>query len=322
MFALGAIVIVAGFSYDHADFALRLMEKEQRTYAISEANAFDWRVFLSAAALLFSSFIGFDSIAQAGGEARNPTRSLPLAIGLAILVVGSFYFLFTAAVYHAVPWTFVAQEALTRDISAPGMLSYLLPAGLSVAILAGAAVALINDLPAMLLAVSRLMFAWAEDGIFPARIARVHRRFNTPHLALVVSGSIASLGVLGSHFAGDFFLGIDIMVTAMMVNFLLVCLTLVTLPRVNPLLASRVTLLKHSVTQKVVGWAGTLVLGGFLLIHVWKDLSAPVAAWYFHSSLVWLIVMILGSVLFFTKLRSLRNSGTNIEALFSSLPEQ
>ena len=39
---------------------------------------------------------------------------------------------------------------------------------------AGAAIALINDLPAMLLAVSRLMFAWAEDGIFPRWIARVH----------------------------------------------------------------------------------------------------------------------------------------------------
>ena len=322
MFALGAIVVVAGFSHDHADFALKLMEKEGRVPPGEAANAFDWRVFLSAAALLFSSFIGFDSIAQAGGEARNPTRSLPLAIALAILIVGSFYFLFTAAVYHAVPWSFVAQEAMARDISAPGMLSYLLPAGLSVAILAGAAVALINDLPAMLLAVSRLMFAWAEDGIFPARIARVHRRFHTPHLALMVSGSIASIGVLGSHFAGDFFLGIDIMVTAMMVNFLLMCLTVVTLPQVNPQLASRVTLLKHRGVQKLLGWAGTLVLAGFLCIHVWKDLSAPVAAWYFHSSLVWLIVMALGSVLFFTKLRSLKNSGTDVKELFSRLPEQ
>ena len=70
----------------------------------------------------------------------------------------------------------------------------------------------------MLLSVSRLMFAWAEDGIFPSVVARVHSRFHTPHLALAVSGTIASIGVLGSHFAGDFFLGIDIMVTAMMVT--------------------------------------------------------------------------------------------------------
>jgi APA family basic amino acid/polyamine antiporter len=322
MFGLGAIVIFAGFAYDHSDFAQRLMEKEGRLHPVGEASAFDWKVFLSAAALLFSSFIGFDSIAQAGGEARNPTRALPLAIGLAVVTVGSFYFLFTAAVYHAVPWSFVAQEAMTRDISAPGMLSYLLPASLGVAILAGAAVALINDLPAMLLAVSRLMFAWAEDGIFPARIASVHPRFNTPHLALMVSGSIASFGVLGSHFAGDFFLGIDIMVTAMMVNFLLMCLTLVTLPSVNPSLAIEVTLIKRRSLQKLLGWLGTVVLAGFLCIHVWKDLSASVEAWYFHSSLVWLAVMALGSVVFFVKLGALRKSGTDIQALFSRLPEE
>lgn len=321
MFASGAIVIVAGLSHDHADFAKALLEKDGTVHQAGEANTFDWRVFLSASALLFSSFIGFDSIAQAGGEAKNPGRSLPLAIGLAITIVGSFYFLFTYAVYHAVPWTFIAQEAMSKDISAPGMLSYLLPGPLSVAILAGAAIALINDLPAMLLSVSRLMFAWAEDGIFPNRIAAVHKRYNTPHVALIGSGVIASVGVLGSHYAGDFFLGIDIMVTAMMVNFLLMCITLITLPRVNPELAARIIFLKNRRLQAMLGWAGAIFLSGFLFVHIWKDMTSTVDAWYFHSTLVWLIVMAMGSVLYFTKLRSLRNSGIDTKELFNKLPE-
>ena len=87
----------------------------------------------------------------------------------------------------------------------------------------GAAVALVNDLPAMLLSVSRLMFAWASDGIFPAFVARVHPLFHTPYSALILSGVVATIGILGSHFAGDFFLGVDIMVTSMLVNFLLMC---------------------------------------------------------------------------------------------------
>jgi APA family basic amino acid/polyamine antiporter len=322
MFALGAIVIVTGFAHDHADFGQALQAQDGRTITLDEVAELDWKLFLSAAALLFASFIGFDSIAQAGGEARNPTRNLPLAIGLAIAIVGGYYFLFTAAVYHAVPWSFVAEEAVARDISAPGLLAYLLPTGLSVAILAGAAIALINDLPAMLLAVSRLTFAWAEDGIFPSGIAAVHPRFHTPHRALVLSGSIASLGVLGSHFAGDFFLGIDIMVTAMTVNFLLMCLTLLTLPRVNPALASQMSLLRHDGTRKIVAWSGTLLLTGFLCIHLWKDLATPAAAWYFHSSLVWLIVMALGSVVFFVKLAELKRSGADIGQHFRGLPEQ
>jgi APA family basic amino acid/polyamine antiporter len=322
MFALGAIVIVAGLLNDHSDFARALMEKENRAVPEGIAHPFDWKIFLSASALLFSSFIGFDSIAQAGGEAKNPGKNLPLAIAVALLTVGGFYFLFTFAVYHAVPWSFIASEAMARDISAPGMLTYLLPAGLSVAILTGAAVALINDLPAMLLSVSRLMFAWAEDGIFPKTIARVHQRFHTPHFALAASGAIASLGVIGSHFAGDFFLGIDIMVTAMMVNFLLMCVTLISLPRVNPSLASGITVIKSRNHQLLLGWAGTIFLSLFLVVHVWKDLNATADAWYFHSTPVWLIVMALGSALFFIKISLLKRSGADVEALFNRLPDE
>ena len=87
MFALGAVVIIAGLHFDHADFALALTESEGRTVPAMTSKPMELKVFLSASALLFASFIGFDSIAQAGGEARDPTRSLPLAIGLAISIV-------------------------------------------------------------------------------------------------------------------------------------------------------------------------------------------------------------------------------------------
>ena len=147
---------------------------------------------LAASAILFSSFIGFDSIAQAGGEAKNPERALPLAIGIAIVTVGTFYMLFTAAVYNTVPWAFIAERAQTQDLTAPGLLGYVLEPQWTVLIVAGAAIALINDLPAMLLAVSRLMFAWAEDGIFPRRLASVHQTRRTPHIAILLSGAMAS----------------------------------------------------------------------------------------------------------------------------------
>jgi APA family basic amino acid/polyamine antiporter len=321
MFGLGGIVIVAGFSFDHADFSAAVLEQEGRIVDGGRKAEWRWMSFLSAAAVLFASFIGFDAIAQAGGEARNPTRFLPLAILLAVTTVGLFYFLFAAAVYHTVPWWFVAEEAAVRDISAPGLLAYVLPTGFGVAILAGAAVALINDLPAMLLAVSRLMFAWGEDGIFPPAVARIHPRFHTPYVALVASGAIASVGVLGSHFAGDFFLGIDIMVTDMMVNFLLMCLTLLNLPRANPELAARVTAIRSRQLQRWVGGGGALVLIGFLTIHVFEDLSGSASAWYFRSTWVWLVVMGVGSIVFVFRKSVLIRAGGNWTDRFARLPD-
>ena len=322
MFILGFIVIIAGFYFDHDDFAAAILSDENQILPINNNVSFDWTVFFSASALLFSSFIGFDSIAQAGGEAKNPSKTLPMAILLAIVVVGSYYFLFTTAVYHAVPWSYIAQEAMTQDISAPGVLRYLLPQGLSVAILIGAAIALINDLPAMLLSVSRLMFAWAEDGVFPKFIAKIHSGYFTPYMALIISGVIASIGVLGSHFAGDFFLGIDIMVTAMMVNFLLMCLTLIFISKSNTKLYSEIKVIKNPILQKWIGWSGTLFLIFFLVIHVYKDLSSEVEAWYFHSTWVWLLVMSLGSLIYFLKTRSLKAQGEDLNELFSKLPPE
>jgi amino acid transporter len=322
MFALGVIVIVAGFAFDQHDFAAALLEREGRTIVGDGTASFNFSTFLAAAALLFSSFIGFDSIAQAGGEARNPGRSLPLAIGIAVVTVGTFYMLFTAAVYHAVPWTFIAEEATKRDLTAPGLLGYLLPAGWTVAIVAGAAVALTNDLPAMILAVSRLMFAWAEDGIFPRRVASVHPKWHTPHVAIVLSGLMATVGILGSHLAGDFFLGVDILVTSMLVNFLLMCVSVLMLPRRNPLLAQGVRVVPSRRLQILLASFGVIVLGGFLAVHIWKDFSAPVSAWYFHSTLVWLIVMAVATAIYLRELRNLRRSGVDAEAIFSTLPPE
>ncbi len=322
MFALGAIVIVAGFSFDHSEFAAAVWEREGMAIAAAPGVEFQWSTFLAASALLFASFIGFDSIAQAGGEARNPGRSLPLAIFTAVTTVGTFYLLFTAAVYHAVPWSFIAERAQTTDLTAPGLLSYLLSPGWSVAIVAGAAIALINDLPAMLLAVSRLMFAWAEDGVFPQTVSKVHPQWHTPYVAIVLSGLMATVGILGSHLAGDFFLGVDILVTSMLVNFLVMCLSVLSLPRNNPELAAQIKVARSPKIRNSLAAAGVLFLGGFLIIHIWKDLTTAVDAWYFHSTYVWLVVMVVASVIFWREVGSLRRAGVDTQAIFAQLPPE
>ncbi|HPR02213.1 MAG TPA: amino acid permease, partial [Saprospiraceae bacterium] len=184
------------------------------------------------------------------------------------------------------------------------------------------AIALFNDLPAMILSVSRLMFAWAEDGIFPKRIARIHPRHHTPHTAILASGLMASIGILGSHFAGDFFLGIDIMVTSMLVNYLLMCLCVINLPVKNPDIAKGITVYKSRLLQKIVAGAGSCLLLAFLLIQIIKDLSSPADAWYFHSTFVWLIVMSVASLIFYWKWKALRKQGIDTEKLFSTLPQE
>ncbi len=322
MFLAGAIVIVVGWRFTHDDFAAALLAREARSLPVMPSAPFELRTFLSASAVLFSSFIGFDAIAQAGGEARHPARDLPRAIGLAVVVTAAFYFAFAGAVYHTVPWWFVASEAATRDLTAPGLLGYLLDPTVTVLIVTGAAIALTNDLPAMILAVSRLMYAWAADGIFPKRVGDVHPVRRTPTVAIMVSGGMASIGILGSHFAGDFFLGVDLLVVSMLVNFLLMCASVIALPRTNATLAANMGVIRNPSLRGLVAWSGVVLLLLFLVVHIWKDLTAPVSAWYFRSTPVWLLVMLTGTLIYRREVASLRRAGVSMTERFATLPPE
>lgn len=316
---LGGLVIVAGFGYSHDDYIAAV--PAAASVVTLEAAPADMRSIFLASVLLFSSFIGFDTIAQAGGEARDASRTLPLAIGFAIGGVAIFYFLFTAAVYHAVPWQWVAEQARTRDLTAPGLLAPLLPRPLTVLMISGAAVALMKDLPAMLLGTSRLMFAWAEDGIFPRSVARVHPVRRTPDVAVIASGAMATAGILGSHLAGDFFLGVDILVISMLINFLLMSVAVLTFPSRNPALAARVRVVPRRAAQVALASGGVIVIGAFLAMHVWRDVTAD-AAWYFRSTNLWLVMIACASAIYWRERQALVRRGTDVRALFANLPPE
>jgi amino acid transporter len=316
-FACGGLVIWTGATHDQAAFAAAVPEALAAT---AEARPLA-SVILPAAAVLFSSFIGFDAIAQAGGEARNASRTLPLAIGLAIGLVGAFYLAFTWAVHHAVPWPYLAQEAARRDVSAPGVLAPLVSRPIAVMMVAGAAIALIKDLPGMLLGVSRLCFAWASDGIMPRALLRVHPTRGTPDAALLLSAGLSTVGVLGNHFAGDFFLGVDILVTAMLVNFLAVAAAVLALPRTNPALDADVAVVRHRGARRGLALAALAVLLVFAIQHTRRDLTSA-APWYAQSTPTWLIVMTIGTVVYVREVCALARRGGDLAAITRVLPPE
>ena len=65
---------------------------------------------------------------------------------------------------------------------------------------------------------------------------------------------------------------------------------------------------------------GVVVLAGFLVVHTVKDLTGPVAAWYFRSTPVWLLVMAIGSIIYWREVRALRRAGIDLRARVAVLP--
>ena len=318
MFLSAGVVIVVGFSHAPAEY----IAQHSLSRTLQPASTGSWSVIPPAAAILFSSFIGFDAIAQAGGEARDPERTIPLAVLLTLVSVGLFYFIFTAAVYHAVPWSYVAYAATQGDVTAPGLLAPLVSPTLAVIMVAGGAIALIKDLPGMILGVSRLCFAWADDGVFPTQISRIHPQHRTPHIALIVSALLATASIIGGHLADDFFVGVDILVTAMLVNFLVMAIAVLVIHRTNPALSSRMRVLQGQTARTAIGIPAVLLLSALLIVQLWRDLTNTAMAWYLHPTLVWIVVMAIGLLIYRRETNALRRRGVDLRAITRMLPAE
>ncbi|MCS5659423.1 MAG: amino acid transporter, partial [Dehalococcoidia bacterium] len=65
---------------------------------------------------------------------------------------------------------------------------------------------------------------------------------------------------------------------------------------------------------------GVFTLFLFLVVHIWKDLSSQVEAWYLHSTYIWIIVLTVASLIYFYELASLVRKDVDVRKLFSTLP--
>jgi APA family basic amino acid/polyamine antiporter len=130
------------------------------------------------------------------------------------------------------------------------------------------------------------------------------------------------VGILGSHLAGDFFLGVDLLVISMLVNFLLMCVSVLALPHTNPALAAGMRVLRSPALRVSLAGLGAFVLVLFLSVHVWKDLTSDVSAWYFRSTPVWILVMVVGSAIYAREVAALRRAGVDLRERFSTLPPE
>ena len=156
-------------------------------------------------ALLVFSFAGMEAALAPSGEVRDPARTVPRAVIIALLV--------TTTLYLAVQ--LVAQGVLgpsLPDSAAPlaDALLRALPAGAAV-VLIGSIISMTGSIAGIILGASRVLFAFARDGILPARLAAIHPKTRVPHIAVIVHAVIACGFALTGTFASlAFFAGLAI----------------------------------------------------------------------------------------------------------------
>ncbi|MGH3696150.1 MAG: APC family permease [Pseudonocardiaceae bacterium] len=151
-----------------------------------------------AAALLFFAFAGYARIATLGEEVRDPARTIPLAIPIALGIVVGVYALVGAAALAALgPAALAASPAPLAAAAQSGTLSWLTPA-----VRIGGALACAGVLLSLLAGVGRTVLAMARDHELPGVLAAVHPRYRVPHRAELVVGLIITAIVLVADLRG------------------------------------------------------------------------------------------------------------------------
>src|SRR5574338_244484 len=143
---------------------------------------------MAAAAIIFFAFYGFDAIATAAEEAKNPSRDLAIGIVGSMIVCVIIYMLVAAAAIGAVAYSDFADSAeplalILRDIGQPWAARVL---G------ASAVIALPTVILAFFYGQSRIFFTVARDGLLPASLARVSRR-GTPVRITIFTAIVTSI---------------------------------------------------------------------------------------------------------------------------------
>ncbi|MFE9833830.1 amino acid permease [Streptomyces sp. NPDC005551] len=142
----------------------------------------------TAASVVFFAFIGFDVVATAAEETKNPQRDMPRGILGSLLICTTLYVAVSIVVTGMQNYKQLSVDAPLADAFKAtghpwfaGFISF------------GAAVGLTTVCMILLLGQTRVFFAMSRDGLLPRFFSRVHPRFRTPHRPTILLGVIIAI---------------------------------------------------------------------------------------------------------------------------------
>ena len=183
------IVVAAGLSYwGSVDY-----------FDIREAPTGEGEMLLLAqgAVLTFFAFIGFEDTLNVAEECRDPQRTIPIGLILAMGLAAVIYMAVAITAVSVVPWPELAEapgpitEVMRR--AAPALPPVVFT---GITLFAVANTALVNYVTA-----SRLLYGMARQGLLPAWFGHVHAGRRTPHIAIIalllIATPLALMGTIG-----------------------------------------------------------------------------------------------------------------------------
>ena len=212
----------------------------------------------TAAGIIFFSYIGLDAVSTAGEEVKDPHRTMPLAIIIALVTVTTVYVLVTIVAVAAQPASeFDGQEAGLSAIL-ENVTGHSWPATV---LAAGAVISIFSVTLVVIYGQTRILFAMARDGMLPELFHKVNPRTLTPVNNTIIVAVV--IGLMAGFIPINFLAEMTSIGT--LVAFLVVSIGVVVLRRTAPDLPR---------SFKVPGYPVTPVLAVLGCLWIIKDLRA------------------------------------------------
>ncbi len=230
---------------------------------------------LTGSAIVFFTYIGFDSVSTAGEECRNPQRDLPFGIIVSLVICTALYIAVSLVLTGMQNW-----QTLNNAAPVANALKALQMDWVRRLVTLGALGGMLSSLLVFQYGQARIWFAMSRDGLLPKIFSRVHPRHRTPHYSTWIAGFAVAIP------AGMWDIGIfaELSNIGTLFAFLLVSAAVLVLRRKQPHRA-------RAFRVPLVPLVPVLGIGFCLLLM----LSLPLLNWI--GFILWLVV---GLVIYFS----------------------
>ncbi len=150
--------------------------------------AYGWPGIFRAASVIFFAYIGFETVATAAAEARNPQSDLPVGILGSLFVCTLMYVAVAAVLTGVVPYrTLGVPDPIAVAVNAMDLPWF------ATVVKIGAIAGLSSVMLATTYGQTRVFYTMSRDGLLPPLFSKVHPKFHTPYVGTAVIGSVIAL---------------------------------------------------------------------------------------------------------------------------------
>jgi len=181
----------------------------------------EYRSFSLSVLLLVFAFSGFEMAIIPAGEAKDPQKSLPVALLWGMAIVITLYMLIQIVCIGTLPGLASSKRPLSDAASL-----FLGPWGAAMMAIA-IVLSLAGNLNVLLLAASRVLFAMSEGGDLPPQLARLHPKYRTPALTVVITMAV----ILALTLSGTFVYLVTISTLSRLATYVATCAAMPVLRR-------------------------------------------------------------------------------------------